>query len=145
MTNDDITQKLALLPEGLAEENLRTWQLALEMYEWLCSKPVYSEILPPVFDWARGFSQSEQAKLFRAGIPGLFLTISTKEKHGLEHGDPCVVINVDDEKPEMLIISYFAGGTESTEDFSCKNDEIMLVLQPLLDRLWNETRGKKNA
>lgn len=26
MTNKDIVQKLALLPEGLAEENFQTWQ-----------------------------------------------------------------------------------------------------------------------
>lgn len=145
MTNDDIAQKLAWLPEGLAGENLRAWQLALETYEWLCSKPMYSEVLTPVFDWAKEFSQSEQAKLFRVGIPGLYLTISTKEKHGLEHGDPCIVVNVDDEKPELLIISYFPQNIENTENFTCKNDEIMDVLQPLLDRLWDETRGKKNA
>ena len=145
MTNDDITQKLALLPEGLAEENLRTWQLALEMYQLLCSRPEYSQVLMPVFEWAKRFSQSEQAKLFRTGVPGLYLIISTKEKHGLEHRDPYIAIDVDDENPGMVVISYSPNDTEATENFTCRNDEIMSVLEPLLDRLWDETRGKEDA
>ena len=148
MTNDDIDQKLALLPEGLAEENFRTWQLALETYQELCSMPVYSQVLTPVFEWAKVFSQSEQAKLFRTDIPGFYLTISTKDRRGLEHGDRFIVIDVDDEKPELLIVSYFVKrikGSETIESFTCKNNEIMTALQPLLDRLWNDTRGKKNA
>lgn len=145
MTNNEITRKLAFLPEGLAEENLRTWQLALEMYQLLCSRSEYSQVLIPIFEWAKSFSQSEQAKLFRTGVPGLYLIISTKEKHGLEHGDPYIVIDVDDENPGMVVISYSPNGAENTENFSCGNDEIMSVLQPLLDRLWNETRDKKNA
>jgi hypothetical protein len=145
MNTKGIQQKLDLLPEGLAEENLRTWQLALEMYQRLCSMPVYSQVLTPVFEWAKEFSQSEQAKLFRAGVPGFHLTISTKEKHGLEPGDPAIDVDIDDERPEMLVISYFENGTEQPERLSCRNDEIKQTLQPLLDRLWNETRGKKSA
>ncbi len=145
MNISDIQQKLDLLPESLAEENLRTWQLALEMYQLLCSRPVYSEVLMPIFNWAKEFSQSEQAKLFRAGVPGIHLTISTKEKHGLERGDPYIDIDVDDEKPEMLVISYFERDSEKPEKFSCGNNEIKQALQPLLDRLWDETRGKENA
>lgn len=135
MSTGDIQQKVDLLPQGLAEENFQTWQMVVETYQWLCSMPVYSQILTPVFDWAKGFSQSEQAKLFRTGIPGLYLIISTKEKHGLEHRDPDIVINVDDEKPETIVISYFVNETENIENFSCKSSEIMSVLQPLLDRL----------
>lgn len=148
MTNNDIAQKLALLPEGLAEENFRTWQLALEAYQKLCSRSEYSQVLTPMFVWAKRFIQSEQAKLFRAGVPGLCLLISTKEKHGLEHGDPYVAIDVNDENLEMVIVSYFVSGTERTgaiESIISKNNEIMPTLQPLLNRLWNETRGKKNA
>ncbi len=142
MDTNDIQQRLDLLPEGVAEENSRTWQLALEMYQRLCSMPVYSQVLTPVFEWVKDFSRSEQAKLFRAGVPGFHLTISTKEKHGLDHGDSCIDIDVDDKKPEMLVISYLGGDSERPEKFTCKNSEIQQILQPLLDRLWNETRGK---
>ena len=33
MNNDDITQKLALLPEGIEEENLRTWEETVDYYQ----------------------------------------------------------------------------------------------------------------
>jgi len=33
MTNDDITQKLALLPEGLEKENIQSWQRAIRYYQ----------------------------------------------------------------------------------------------------------------
>ncbi len=145
MDANDTPQRLARLPESVAEENLRTWQLALEMYQRLCSTPVYSQVLTPMFEWVKKFSRSEQAKLFRAGVPGLHLTISTKEKHGLEPGDSAIDIDIEDERPEMLVISYLGGDSEKPEKLTCKNDEIQQTLQPLLDRLWNETRGKENA
>ncbi len=42
-------------------------------------------------------------------------------------------------------IFYFGETADEAESFSCKSSELMSVIQPLLDRLWNETRGKKNA
>jgi len=33
MTNDDIAQKLALLPEGLVEENIQSWHHVVDMCE----------------------------------------------------------------------------------------------------------------
>ena len=142
MTNEEIARKLALLPEGLAEENFQTWQRVLEGNHELSSFPSYSQVLVPMIDWISEFIKSEQTKLFRAGLPGLTLMISTKEKHGLEKDDPYVFIDIDDS--DAMIVGY-CNTSQELESHSCKNSEVMSEVQPLLDRLWNETRGKKNA
>ena len=142
MTNEGIAQKLALLPEGLAEENFQTWQRVLEGNRELSSFPSYSQVLIPMIGWISEFIKSEQTKLFRAGLPGLTLMISTKEKHGLEKNDPYVFIDIDD--ADSMIVGY-CNSYQELESQSCKNSEIISAVQPLLNRLWNETRGKKNA
>jgi len=48
MTRDDITQKLALLPKGLSENNIQTWQASVKNYERLAletGRPRYQYLL----------------------------------------------------------------------------------------------------
>lgn len=142
MTNNDIAQKLTLLPEGLAEENFETWQRVLEWNQELTSFPEYAQVLTPMIDFITGFLKSEQTKLFRAGLPGLTLMISTKEKHGLEKDDPYVFIDIND--GSSMIVGY-CDASQKSESQSCKNNEVISAVQPFLNRLWNETRGKKNV
>jgi hypothetical protein len=142
MTNDDITQKLSLLPEGLAEENLRTWQHIVRLFEFYTSPDGGSQ-LKPVLDLVKVLSTSSQAKLFRAGASLYFLMISTNEKHGLEQGDAYIGVSLEND--DSFDVYYFAATAQEAETFHSNKDEIMPTLQPLLNRLWTETRGKKNA
>jgi hypothetical protein len=86
---------------------------------------------------------SDQQKLFQAGLQLYTLIISTKEEYGLEKGDAYIVINLADN--DSADIGYFAATAEHPDIFTCKNTEAISVLQPLLERLSNETRGKKNV
>lgn len=142
MTNDEIIQRLAILPERLAEENIQSWQHIVKFFKLMTAHPGTSRSMP-MLDLVQRLSESEQAKLFRAGASVLDLMISTKEKHGLEKGDAYICVGLGD--GDLAEVGYFTATAEKAEVFACKNDEIMFVLQPLLDRLWNETRGKKNA
>jgi len=68
MTNDDIAQKLALLPEGLANRNMQSWNEAVKFFE----QPVDTMIaehfpyMPQMRQIAIAFSNSKQVQLFRA-------------------------------------------------------------------------------
>jgi len=141
MTNNDIAQKLALLPEGLAEENIQSWEHVVHYYEWISSSD--SRHLP-MLNLVQNLAESEQIKLFRGGTSLFTLIISTKEIHGLEKGDKS--IGVEGYPDDDLVDIFYLGTTEDeSESFTCKSSEGMSVIQPLLDRLWAETRGKKNV
>ena len=142
MTNDDIAQKLALLPEGLAEENIQSWLHVANVCEFYFSHGrdarwhVLTELIQKL-------SESEQAKLYRGGLSLNVMMFSTKEETGLEKEDAYFYIYVKDDN--VTEVGYRAVDSQKAETFECRNNELFTKIQPLLDRLWNETRGKKNA
>ena len=136
MTNDEISRNIALLPESLIQENTQSWQHITKLFELYARNPRYR----PFLDLVKTLSGSMQSKLFRAGASALLLMISTKEKNGLDYGDPYVYVEVRDENTAE--VGYCWDTTES-KHFICKDDEILPVILPLLDTLWNETRGKQ--
>ena len=158
MAKDEITQKLALLSEGIVESNLRSWERIVSFYKSCTDNPI-GDILPENFydrvflvisNLVNVFSKTEQAKLYRAGQSVYDLMISTADKHGLHHGDYFVRVTFE---REIIFIQYETvgpiGDAENPniyERYSCSlDDNLMTVLQTLLNRLWDETRGKKNA
>jgi len=94
MTND-IVQKLALLPEGVVERNLQSWNDAntyfVQPYDAMMYEhfPYISEVHQVVL----AFLQSEQAKLFRAegGSPNI-LIISTTDRQ-VKIGEPYLSVH----------------------------------------------------
>jgi len=142
MTNNDITQKLALLPEGLAEENVRSWQHVVRFCELVLSRSINFQ-WQHLLEVIQKLSASEQIKLYRGGLSLYTLMISTKEKHGLEKEDAYIYVLIKDENSTE--IGYYAANSDEAEKIDCNNDELITKLQPLLDRLWNEMRVKKNA
>lgn len=142
MNIDDIQQKLALLPEGLAEENIQSWQSAIQYYQSHTSYPNYSFLLP-LLSLTQKFSKSEQVKLFRTDFSLGTLMISTSTKDGFGKENPLITVDIKNEgAPDIY---YFTCPGEWDDVITCKNEDIMSVMQPFLDRLWNETRGKKNV
>ena len=156
--NDDISQKLALLPEGIVESNLHSWEKIVSFYKGFVDNPIgdilpenfHDKILHKLFVLVNNISKTEQAKLFRAGQSVYDLMISTADKHGLKYGEYFVRVTFD---KEFIHIQFETVGPISDGEnrniykrYSCNLDnDLMPVLQPLLDRLWDETRGRKNA
>jgi len=152
MTNDDITQKLALLPEGLAERNMQSWNEAVEYF----GRPVdafIAEYFPYTSEMqkvATVFSNSEQAKLFRAeGQTYHTLIISTTDGQ-VKIGEPYLMVFID---RGFLTAQYGIDEERFKYDLYKRisnnnlgvGDDVMTILQSMLNLLWNETRGKKNA
>jgi hypothetical protein len=156
MNANDIQQKLSLLPEGIAESNLQSWEEVVSSYRDFVDNPIdsilpdniYDKVFLVVYNFIKVFSKTEQAKLFRAGKSVYDLMISTADEHGLRFGDLFVRVTFEG---CYIVVQYETTGpiTENEdpniiERRSCNlDDDLMIVLQPLLNLLWNETRGKK--
>lgn len=163
MTSDDITQKLALLPEGLAERNMQSWNEAVE-YLGQPVDVVVAEHFPYIFEMhkiASIVSKNKQVQLFRADVEGHGnLVISTSDEQKLKWGQPFLRVYIDgwfltaryvinepypDLAKEKLKISIKIMGNAGDEVMALSADYIMTALQPMLNLLWDETRGKKKV
>jgi hypothetical protein len=158
MMNDDIAQKLALLPEGIAERNLQLWEPVVSHYKEWAEHPLgdilpnnfLDKAFPAIYKLVKDFSSTEQAKLFRGGTSVDDLFISTADKHGLKVGDRFVSVTF--RATNKIIIKYEIASPITLEEnpnvikrVYCEvDDNLMLELQPFLNILWNETRGKEN-
>ena len=158
MKNDDIAQKLALLPEGIAERNLQSWEPVVSHYKEWAEHPLgdilpnnfQDKAFPAIYKLVKDFSNTEQAKLFRGGTSVNDLFISTADEHGLRVGDRFVSVIF---RASNIIIKYEIASPITLDEnpnvikraYCGANDNLMLELQPMLDLLWDETRGKKKA
>ena len=159
MTNNNIAQKLALLPEGVAERNLQSWEPVVLHYKELAEHP-FGDILPnnfqdkafpAIYKLVKDFSDTEQAKLFRGGTSVDDLFISAADKRGLKVGDRFVSVTF--RAANKIIIKYEIASPITLEEnpnvikrvYCEADDNLMLELQPFLNTLWDGTRGKKNV
>jgi len=158
MKNDDIAQKLSLLPEGIADSNFQSWKGVVSFYKSQTDHPIgdilpdnfHDKALSAIYALVKDFVNTEQAKMFRGGTSVNDLFISTADKHGLKVGDLFVRVTFT---ASNIIIQYEIGSPITLDEnpnvikrVSCGvSDNLMSALQPLLNLLWDETRGKKNA
>src|SRR5258706_15082559 len=99
MTNDDIAQKLVLLPEGIEEENLRTWEETIDYYqealqvnpEMISDEAV--SIYKNLLNLVQTISKSGQEKLYRAYSSLSMLIISTTTATAKDYGDLFIVVD----------------------------------------------------
>ena len=141
MTNEEIAQKLTLLPEGLEEKNIKSWENVLRFYKMAASFPSNSW-LNPIVDMVQTVIDSGQHKLFQAGLQLYTLIVSVKEEYGLDAGDHHIRVDIDTNN--LMEVWYGTSSNDSeTLIFDC--NKIIVELKPFLDKLWNETRGKKNV
>lgn len=143
MTDNDVAQKLARLPEGLAERNLQSWNDANTYFVQPYDAMMYEHFLYifEVHQVVLAFLQSEQAKLFRAegGSPNI-LIISTTDGQ-VKIGEPYLSVYIDrgfltarygvDEKRQKYNLHK---KISDNRQFRTGNDAITF-LQPVLDLL----------
>jgi len=130
MTSDEIAQKLARLPEGLAEENLQTWQRAINYYQNIVSDHPGSRYMY-LLDLVESISMLEEAKLFRVKPSAWLLVISTTTKEDQDYGDFFIVVGLKDEDTTNVVCSR---PTETAYSVVCKSSEIASTVQPLLNK-----------
>lgn len=141
MTNDEISQKINLLPDGLKEKNTKSWENVLFFYK-RCISIAENLWLTPMVNLIQVVFESNQQNLFRAGLQLYTLIISIKEEYGLDKGDYHIRVDIDEKNSAVV---WYGTNPDKSENINCSGDEIISVVQPFLDKLWNETRGKKNV
>lgn len=137
------------ISEELAQGNLKSWQYLTVFYERLLASQGWDHVMPLV-RLVEQLKQREYAKYFRAGQSLWHLMISTASQHGLSEDDLYIYVTI---KVEKTIKNdkpvYFTNGIEvsykrdihAIETITCNERELMTTIEPLLKRLWNETRG----
>lgn len=157
------------MSDELAHRNRKSWQTVLEYYE---EEAEYSDgdHLSPILGVVRalqssdavmrfraglsfsevtrrfrlGRSFSDVARQFRAGQSFKALIISTAPKNRLEADEPFVVVTLS-EKTQMFLIEYRIRVVDgwTVERIMCSERECMSYLLPVLNRLWEDTRGRR--
>ena len=140
MTKDDIAQKLALLPEGLEDENVQSWHHVVNMCEFYFEHGGDTR-WHVLTDLIQKLLESEQTKLFRGGLSLELMMISTKEGTGLGKGDAYFYVGVKDNN--VAEVGYRSANTQKAETFECKNNELFIKIQPLLDRCGVKLEARK--
>jgi hypothetical protein len=137
------------ISEELAQENLKSWDYLTEFYERLLASEGWDYVMPLV-RLVEHLKQSEYAKYFRAGQSLWHLMISTASQYGLAEDDLYIYVTIKVEKTiknnkpvyftDGIEVSY-KQGIQKIERITCDEPELVFTIEPLLKRLWNETRG----
>jgi hypothetical protein len=118
--------------------NIESWQRVIAFYERIISEDGWLTYIP-VLELVTHLATTEVATRFRAGHAIFYLMISTKSQHGLEIEDPYIEIRLIN-KWQQFQIEYY-DGQQSTDTYTSALTDVLTTLKPVLDRLWNETRG----
>jgi uncharacterized protein YjbI with pentapeptide repeats len=125
-------------PKPLAERNLDSWKEIIAFYEDFVAEPGWLRLMP-LLRLVRHIAASEQARCFRAGQSLYHLVISTAPWYGLTDDDPSVVVTLDPKG--RFEISYLDRSGHTLAKQVCEEDHGVAVIDPILARLWDETRG----
>jgi hypothetical protein len=141
---DDITRHLATLNEAVITENMISWEQVITQIETMLEKKSSKYWSQKKLDFIRAVALTQEARLFRAGLSRVYLTISTSQKHGLERGDHYLrLIWNEKNRPE---IEYCRFGKTSVQSYPLNTfDDPLAQLLPYLKRLWYEGKDRLPA
>ncbi len=132
-----------MITPDLAERNIQSWQKVIRDYERFVSSASWAW-LEPMLHLVRKIAGTEQAWMFRAGRSIYYLMISTAAQHGLKEDEPFVRVMMEAQPPVQIL--YWDVGKNGFDWHTLEpGEELYAALMPFLDRLWNETRGKKTG
>lgn len=141
---DDITRHLATLSEFVVTENMLSWEQVIAQIEVMLEKKSSKYWTAARLEFIRTLSLSQEARLFRAGLSKVYLTISTSQKLGLEHGEHYLKL-IWNEK-NIPVIRYCKFGKSAVQFYPLNTfDDPLLQLLPFLKRLWYESQAKLKA
>ncbi|MCX6081490.1 MAG: hypothetical protein NTW32_18315 [Chloroflexi bacterium] len=138
---DDITRHLADLSAEIVTENMVSWEQVVAQIETMIEKKSSRYWNTTKLDFIRAVAITKEARLFRAGLSRVYLTISTAQKHGLERGDRFLRL-IWNEK-NIPVIEYCKFGKTSTQSHVLNTfDDSLFLLMPFLKRLWYESKDR---
>jgi hypothetical protein len=134
------------MPEpDIAEKNRQSWQGMVASYEHFLMIPSW-EWLEPLLQLVKHIEDTQWAHKYLAGLSLYHLIIPTAQEYGLQEGEPFVAVRL--EREGTVQIEYWNETHGSIiESQSCSRDKesILVALTPLMNRLWEETKGEEMA
>jgi hypothetical protein len=135
------------MSDELSRLNVESWRKVLDFYEMIAQDFFDGDHISPLLGVVRALHTSDVAKQFRAGHRREALIISTAPlKKGwtrLEDDEPLVVVTLD-RRTKMLLIEYQDRGSgRPLGRYMCSERECTSYLQPVLNRLWEDTRSRR--
>jgi hypothetical protein len=134
---DDITRHLAGLSEQVIAENMISWEQVIAQIEAMIEKGSSKYWKRPKLEFIHALSISTEARLFRAGLSRVYLTISTSPQKGLKRGEPFLRLIWNE--ANIPALEYCRFGKTSLQSYPLNTfDEPLMQILPYLKRLWYE-------
>jgi len=138
---DDISRHLAILSETVITENMISWEQVIAQIETMLEKKSSKYWTTAKLDFIRALALTKEARLFRAGLSRIYMTISTSHKQGLERGEHFLRL-IWNEK-NIPIVEYCKFGKKAVKSYPLTTfDDPLFQLLPFLKRLWYESQDK---
>jgi hypothetical protein len=138
---DDITRHLANISEEVIKDNMVSWEQVIAKIETMLEKKSSKYWTTAKLDFIRALAITQEARLFRAGLSRVYLTISTSQKLGLERGEPFLRMIWNEKNAPVL--EYCRFGKPSTQSYNLTSfDDPLFQLLPFFKRLWYEGKNK---
>jgi hypothetical protein len=142
--NDELYRQLSSLPNEVIDENIASWKRVISQIEQTIAKGASKYWIPSRLNSIRQLAELDEARLFRAGLSRVYLTISTAQKQGLDKGQ--LFIRLIWNETNQPVFEYCKFGKKSAQNYRCRSDrDIVSVVSPLLKRLWYESKDKLEA
>jgi hypothetical protein len=134
---DDITRHLAGLSEQVIAENMISWEQVIAQIEAMIEKGSSKYWKRSKLEFIHALSVSTEARLFRAGLSRVYLTISTSPQKGLKRGEPFLRLIWNE--ANIPALEYCRFGKTSLQSYPLNTfDEPLMQILPYLKRLWYE-------
>jgi hypothetical protein len=141
---DDITRHLANLSTEDIQQNMVSWEQVILQIETMIEKRSSKYWTAAKLDFIREVANTKEARLFRAGLSRVYLTISTARKQGLERGD--LFLRLIWNEKNIPLIEYCKFGKTSFQIYPLNTfDDPLFLLLPFLKRLWYESKDRQEA
>ena len=138
---DDITRHLVILSEETLMQNMATWEQVLAKIEKTIGLGSSKYWTSEKLDFIRAVADTREARLFRAGLSRVYLTISTAPQQGLQRGD--FFLRLIWNEKNIPTVEYGKFGKTSFQSTKLNTyDEPLLLMLPHLKRLWYDSKKK---
>ena len=139
---DDITRHLASLSAEVITQNMISWEKVLSQIETAVEKGSSKYWNTSKLDFVRAIAITQEARLFRAGLSRVYLTISTARKLGLDRGD--LFLRLIWNEKNIPVLEYCKFGKTSFQSYPLNTfDDPLFLLLPFLKRLWYESKSRQ--
>jgi hypothetical protein len=139
--NDELFRRLASLSNEVIEENSTSWKRVISQIEIAITNGSSKYWTTSRLNAIRRMAELDEARLYRAGLSRVYLTVSTAQKQGLERGQ--LFIRLIWNENNQPVLEYCKFGRKSVQSYVCKTGrDLIPTLQPLLKRLWYEAKDK---